>query len=202
MHPERTAVTLTVTNPYLDEFTALGAVGDHKVGSPAWTKAIMARSDLTRKYAWAIPDMGALAAIVACGPIVEIGAGAGYWASLVAAAGGDIVAYDTIPVGTGENSYLAGIAWFDVVVGDATAVLDHQNRALLLCWPPYDHPLASECLELYTGDTVVYVGEYRGGCNAEDSFFDQLETGFDRVERVAIPRWEGMHDELTVWTRR
>ena len=48
------------------------------------------------------------------------------------------------------------------------------RRALLLVFPP-PGPMAKACLDAYAGDTVLYVGEGRGGCCADGAFFDALE---------------------------
>jgi hypothetical protein len=53
-----------------------------------------AGEELHRKYAWAIPDARALRIIKHFAPVVEMGAGTGYWCSLLRESGVDIVAYD------------------------------------------------------------------------------------------------------------
>ncbi len=57
-----------------------------------------------------------------------------------------------------------------------------RGRILLLVYPSPDSDMAVNALEEYTNawplnDTVVYVGEGRGGANANDKFFDFLENG-------------------------
>ena len=57
-----------------------------------------------------------------------------------------------------------------------------RGRVLLLVYPP-PSDLAHRALQEYvkvspsTHDTVVYVGEGRGGANGDDAFFDELEQG-------------------------
>ena len=50
---------------------------------------------LRKFFSWAIPCEEALQTIKKYGPICEVGAGSGYWASLLADRGVDIEAYDT-----------------------------------------------------------------------------------------------------------
>lgn len=46
-------------------------------------------------------------------------------------------------------------------------------RTLLLVYPgPND--MASSCLKEYRGNCILYVGEPRGGVNANDEFFSAL----------------------------
>ena len=190
-------MTLQVT--YLDEFKA--ARGDQwlsrypivKIGGESPRKA------LVKKYAWAVPEPAAIHVIVGFArKIVEIGAGTGYWASLIAAAGGDIVAYDPQPY---ENGWCDGY-WFDVHVGDEKAVLDHQDRALFLCWPPYAEPVAENALKLYKGNKVIYIGEGHGGCTGTDEFHDALGKDWQLIESVWLPQWEGLHDDVELYVRR
>jgi len=49
---------------------------------------------LRKKYAWAIPDKKSLFILNYFSPLVEIGAGRGYWAMLLQNIGCDIVPYD------------------------------------------------------------------------------------------------------------
>jgi len=56
-----------------------------------------------------------------------------------------------------------------------------RGRVLMLVYPPPDSDMAFEALRVYTetcpqNDTVVYVGEGRRGTNANDAFFDYLES--------------------------
>jgi len=168
------------------------------------------------QYAWAIPDDAAIELLVEHSPIVEIGAGRGYWASLIQAAGGEVVCYDKNPPDTStENMWcppdghptpfqtVARIetpVFIEIHLGGPESVLGHQGRTLFLCWPPMSK-MAHEAVVNYTGDTVVYVGEGPGGCTANDAFFEHMEKYFDEEEHT-IPFWEGLHDYLAVFTRK
>jgi hypothetical protein len=88
------------------------------------------RRELAALFAWAIPGDGALAVLARYGPLLECGAGTGYWAALLRARGADIVACDLAP---GHKP------WTPVRRADSiTAVRRHRDRALFLCWPPHD----------------------------------------------------------------
>lgn len=57
-----------------------------------------------------------------------------------------------------------------------------RGRILLLVYPSPDSDMAITAIEEYAeasplNDTVVYVGEGRGGANANDAFFNYLENG-------------------------
>jgi len=171
---------------------------------------------LQQKYAWAIPSPEAISRLAELGPMVEIGAGRGYWAALINDAGGDVICYDAFPPTEPGNFWAPPVGQhqhFDVEVliekaqftevqqgGPQVAAL-HPHRALFLCWPVYEDLMALECLAHYKGDTVVYVGEPKGGCTGCDAFHDQLETEFEEVECIDIPFWDGLHDALWIFKR-
>ncbi|KAF4318472.1 hypothetical protein BBO99_00006974 [Phytophthora kernoviae] len=95
---------LTATsNPYLDfhrKFCRehpgeLTAVFDPELSDERRSEMYAALDvSVAMKYSWAIPDERALQIIKHYGPIVEMGAGSGYWARLLQLRGVDIVAYD------------------------------------------------------------------------------------------------------------
>lgn len=134
------------------------------------------RREVQLRYSWAIPSTEAIARLVALSPLVEVGAGTGYWSSLIADAGGDIVAFDSHPAGL-PSYYVGGTmenpVWhsdqrpfYPVAVGSAAEVAAaYPERTLFLCWPPNNEPMAADAIAAYHGAggrRVVYVGEVHG----------------------------------------
>src|SRR3990172_10543074 len=164
------------------------------------------RNKLVRKYSWAIPNDEALDKIALHSPIVEIGAGTGYWASLLKGRGADIKAYDSHPPNglPGSNPYRHGKMWFSVKRGSFSVLAKHKNRALFLCWPPYNDPIAYDCLEAYEangGKTFIYIGESSYGCNGDENFHEMLKCKWSLIKMVDLPQWEGIHDNLFIYKR-
>lgn len=117
---------MTFRNPYLAEFDSFN--GSHLFSS------FEARERLVKRYAWAVPTEEAVRVIASHGPVVEIGAGTGYWASLLRQVGTDVVAYDRSPH---DNHWCVGTHSL-VEVGGPEKASEHPDRTLFLCWPPYD----------------------------------------------------------------
>lgn len=54
-------------------------------------------------YAYAVPNEAALTTLTALGPLVEMGAGAGYWARLLKMRGAKVLPMDVHPQGDGDH---------------------------------------------------------------------------------------------------
>lgn len=149
-----------------------------------------------------LPEIHLVEALRGIAPLVEIGAGAGYWAYRLRAAGVDVVAYDQAPVGgPRENRYHPKASgWSEVLVGDASVLAVHPDRTLLLCWPPAFSSLGT-VLDSYRGDTVAYVGD-RGPMCAWPSGLEERYKLVQRYPVVAIDPAPGSSPEMSVWTRR
>lgn len=162
------------------------------------------RTRIARDYSWAVPSEEALQEITKFSPVVEMGAGTGYWAYLLQNLGCDIVAYDEHPPNlAGEgliNAWHSNGVYAQVLQAKPSVLKRHPDRTLFLCWPPQFGSMARECLTHWKGKYLIYVGELHGCC-AEEQFFDTLETMFECIKIVNIPCWMGLHDCLYVFRR-
>jgi hypothetical protein len=98
--------------------------------------------------------------------------------------------------------------WVPVLPSDsAAAVRSHTDRALFLCWPPYDVDAGSyAALRAYQGDTLLYIGELPGrngspGATGTVRFHRELLLNWSVAEQVALPTWPGLRDRLVVYRR-
>lgn len=189
---------LRLENPYLEEFEAT---------APRWPvppelrkltmERYVLRQALVAKYAWGIPSDAAIELLLRYSPLVEMGAGTGYWAGLIRSAGGDVLAYDRYPPPDRRNRWHAGQpTWSEVQPGGVKRLRLHPDRTLFLCWPPDDEPMGIESLTAYPGRTVVFAGETGAGSDLAR----ELDR-WDLVETLDIPQWEGIRDRLFVLRR-
>jgi hypothetical protein len=161
------------------------------------------RKPLVKKYAWAIPNEKALQTIATYEPIIEIGAGTGYWAYLLQQMGVDLIPYDIAPPKKWDNRWFGSdYQWTTIKRKGPQAVRTHPHRTLMLCWPPYDGHMAYEALSLTKATHVIYIGEGWGGCCADDTFFEYLKEHFDLKEEISIPQWDCISDSLAVYKRK
>lgn len=207
----REAVGLGPTEPVPDHSLDLTLRSFNVDRSLSW---VMRREVLVRRYAWAVPTDEALDELAKHAPLVEMGAGTGYWASLLRARGVDVIAYDKTPVGNPElpnpwHSEREGlplgakiVPFTEVLCGAPAVLAQRADRSLFLCWPPYSDPMAYDSLMAWEGKTLVLVAEGTGGATADEPFWERLDELFECVAHVRLPQWPGLHDVMTVWRRR
>jgi hypothetical protein len=162
------------------------------------------RRELASLFSWAIPDEPALALLARYAPLVECGAGMGYWAALLRARGVDVLAFDRAHPGARSAHHRAARApWTQVARAESVdAARRHGERTLLLCWPPYDKDAASyAALRAYRGSTLVYIGEPGEGATGSVRFHRELSLNWTQVEVLDLPRWPRLRDRLMVYRR-
>lgn len=196
-------------NPYLELVELLGG------GRGAWrlTPGLAQLLDLPERrrelaslFAWAIPTDEAIALLARHAPLVECGAGMGYWSALLRARGAEVVAYDAAPPGRNKaNDYHRRTRrpWSEVRRSpSATAARRHADRTLLLCWPPLDDDRASyAALRAYRGDSVIHIGELDEGATGSVRFHRELRMNWTLVETVDLPHWPRLRDRVMVYRR-
>jgi hypothetical protein len=189
-------------NPYLELALLLA-------NAPAEAQRLLdleaRRRELASMFSWAIPTEPALAVLARYAPLVECGAGMGYWAALLRARGVDALAYDLAPPGKARNAWhrRGRRPWTEVQAASAaSAARRHRERTLLLCWPPYDDDAASYgALRAYRGDVLVHIGERDEGATGSVRFHRELRLNWTLAEELELPHWPRLRDRLMVYRR-
>jgi hypothetical protein len=211
----RRASVETIDNPYLHAF--LAPISEVEIASPdahgyEYLAACLRRNRLVAEYAWAIPTEDVVRKIAALSPICELGCGTGYWAKLLRDVGAKILAVDAKPPLEGKNFWHRPKTgplqqptvlrhFVDVVRGDVATFDVPPEQTLMLCWPPFDNGMASQALARYSGSRVIYIGEGKGGCTGDDDFHTALAEQWKLDTCYEIPQWEGLHDDVRVYSR-
>ena len=179
------------------------------------------RRHLIGTYAFGIPGEEALACLARHAPIVEMGAGLGYWARCLRERGVDVVAYDamgeqwrawfrpTVLERTAEGLVARldplrsePVSWTDVLVGGPEVLACHADRTLLLCWPDLWSAFDEASLRVYGGERVACVGEPGERGTGSQGFRRLLRRAWRPVDDAPVPRWPGCDDHLVVYERR
>jgi hypothetical protein len=187
--------------------------GGHSEGS---ARLAYAQVLLQAIYAYAIPSPETLEWIsrfCAGQPVVELGAGRGYWAAQLTLSGLVVDAYDVEPPGNSGNvSFLPAAGQTDVWhhVGDlgefADRVSGRSGLVLFLCWPPgWGNTMASQALSDFDkagGSRLIFIGEPRGGKTGDDAFFDALSATWKLDSQDAQHvSWWNLGDTAQAWVR-
>jgi hypothetical protein len=175
---------LKILNPYGDLFELLKDEPDEL--------RLAARKKLIWAYSWAVPNDQALQTLAEFRAVIELGAGTGYWAWVASQAGANITALDKHPESAPH--------WVEVKEGGAQDLSSFSDHALMLCWPPYHEPMALDALHAYSGQTVIYIGEWRGR-TADERFHDELEAHFVQKIKIPLLQWPGFRDEMIVFNK-
>ncbi|OWZ22087.1 Clavaminate synthase [Phytophthora megakarya] len=158
-------------------------------------------------YAYATPTQEALDVIAKHAPIVEVGAGTGYWSSLLQRADVDVVAYDKAPPSAEAaegNAYHGHVPPFCAVGRGGPEVLgqdDMADRSLFLCYPPPGDTMAVRSVQLFQGDVILHVGEWQGD-TGDSRFESELQRRFVLEQEISLPNWGNSAYGLTVWRRK
>jgi hypothetical protein len=119
--------------------------------------------------------------------------------------GVDILACDPLAAGEpGSHRHENTTAWTEIFSAGPEILRVQQLRTLFLCWPPPFSSMAADCLKLYRGEVLLYVGEEPGGCCGDEEFEELIKRDWVEEKRVNIPRWPApfVKDSLYVYRRR
>jgi hypothetical protein len=181
---------------------------------------------LRDEYACSVPNNEAIAVLARHQPLLEVGAGGGYWASLLHKMRVDIMAitsakfsleWNTV-AGIEEGTPLYAVSHFaGLQEGGPQVVCQHADRTLVLMWSDYmgSGTFGLECVRNYTGKTLILVGEWHDwtlgsstpGTPAHGQAFSLsmqqlVDKEYERVQTVALPNWPAHVDRLMVFKRR
>ncbi|MFI6391505.1 hypothetical protein [Nonomuraea sp. NPDC050540] len=209
------------SNPYWDIVEPL--VSEHEGRQVAnggrlkgSARLAFAQTILQAAYAYAIPSPKTIewvSGFSADLPIVELGAGRGYWAGQLSRAGIAVEAYDLEPPDKAKNVSFLGAAgqidvWHPVGSLEEFATRSRSmNYVLFLCWPPgWGNTMASEALlsfEKAGGERLIYIGEPKGGITGDDAFFYALSERWrlDSTDQHFVSWWTSA-DIAQSWIRK
>ena len=153
------------------ELERVVAIGDHG----RWV-------DLHVSHAYICPSIELLDKLVLMSPLIEIGAGTGYWARLLRDLGADVIAADRdVPEST----------WSEVVVGTHELLANHPARSLLVVMPY--RPRSEVIVKAYPGRRMVVCtqGAYPNlqmiGDDEQVLASALHSAGWDAVESISLP---------------
>jgi hypothetical protein len=169
---------------------------------------------LQATYAYAIPSpetIGWISHFCAGRPVVEMGAGRGYWAAQMSRAGMTVDAYEMDPPDKAGNVSFPQVkgqadVWYPVNELEAAREDAWSDHVLFLCWPPgWGDTMASDTLakfEAAGGNRLIYIGEPKGGKTGNDAFFEALSAHWmlESIDQTFVSWWN-LTDAAQGWIR-
>jgi hypothetical protein len=203
-----------IVAPFVFEYEGRRVVnGGREGGSSRLGYAAMI---LQTAYAYALPSPKTLQWMAKSSsgrPLIELGAGRGYWAAQLARQGLTIEAYDVEPPSLVRNPSFPAArgqrdAWYEVGNLEEFALRKASlgDGVLFLCWPPgWGNKMASESLidfEDAGGTEIIFIGEPQGGKTADDQFFELLSTRWRLASQdLNFVSWWNLNDVAQHWIR-
>lgn len=158
------------------------------------------RRKVIDRFGFAILDRKTIERLRPYAPFVEVGAGSGYWTYELRRFGVDCIATEPNPR---RNKYGFEKVWCRRRHMDGIeAVTAFPDRTPLVVWPCYNDPWAERMLKKVKAKVFVYVGEGYGGCTGDDGFHNLLSKKWESIETITIPKWQCIHDDVTVYRRK
>lgn len=161
------------------------------------------RRAFIRNWGFSIPCAEAVEALRALGrPLLEIGAGSGYWVALLRAAGLDVIGADVGNAGEGAfGSGLGRLCPIEALDGPA-AVDAYPDRDVFCSWPSREDPWGAEAVRrIRVGRTLALIGDGPEGVIGTPELYALLARDFEQVGEVEIPRFPRLADRLTLHRR-
>lgn len=182
--------------PRAADLRAAGFVGDSE--HPAAVRYV--RKGFVNAWGCSIPCKEAVEALAALSPLVELGAGTGYWSALLAAAGADVVATDLAAQGLNAHGAQLGRHAPVEALSAADAVRRYPERNVFCSWPTLNAAWPLEALKLMQpGRAFAMISEHAGGMAPAAEVFGYLRDRFVEVARIQLPQFPPHSDELAIW---
>ncbi len=149
------------------------------------------------EFGFSIPCAEVLGALQAYQPILEVGAGTGYWTALMRQRSIDVIGTDPDDQGWWER-----VGQYDsqqIKLGARQALQRWPERTVFCSWPSYKETWFLQTLR------VMQVGRYlilieEDSC-ADDKTWKYRDRNFELLTPIKVPAWPGMNDRCGVWRR-
>ena len=161
-------------------------------------------TDVLRVYPEYVPTDTAIETLCEYGPLLEVGAGNGYWAHTVNENGGNCLPTDLSPEAVSTTEFPATVTydgteyetkvWADVREYDGVAaVQDYPDRTVVMCHPSGATRWSEDVLAAITDQPFIFIGEWFPGADATPMFFKRLADDWELVETFPVYDWASMH---------
>jgi hypothetical protein len=141
-----------------------------------------------------------VAALRAIAPLVEVGAGTGYWSALLQAAAVDVVATDPTAAGDVGYGFEGGRHGRVQPLSAGQAIMAYPDRAVFCSWPTQGEAWAlGAAFQMGAGQRMALI---EGSTTGSRGLRRYLATRFELISDIDIPRFPGCDDRLRIYRKR
>ena len=159
------------------------------------------RTKYALKYGYGVPCREVIHAVAQYGPLLEVGAGNGFWSFWLRSKGCDVIATDPKEAGMfNQKNHINDLVQIEAV----EALQRFPNRNVLIVWPYYTSTWPTDIVQrMKVGQILCYVGEGPLGCCAPPSFFSALnQHGVELIYMHRSPAWHMVIDYLAIYRKQ
>ncbi len=202
---------LDLVKKCLDEVVSL------KLYKNMWEETLICsrRPKVNKQFGYCQLDYSSVKSLVdrlqksGCKKILSLGSGLGFTEALVEAVSKEVGHPIKVVCTDPQTSHFSKEEYLHTFVNEVH-VLDHEAAlkkysdvdALFMLWPGYCEPWSVAAVRTARQlgiKTVVYSGEWCGGCTGSDEMHEELEKYWEELEVISYPQWYGMHDRFVVY---
>lgn len=200
--------------PVLKPLLPFDSYPDLKGYSPLSVDALrmwFGREKFIELYGFVLVTEECLAALVAQTKgkrVLDVGSGCGFLAFALEEQGVEVTALDMEDPKVGTSSFGFKQVWKLDVVSAFQPEMAHAYDVVILSWPGSGTVAADVARALLPGQILLYMGEWRGGCTAEEGFFELLDgSDWELLEPESRSlnmyhyRFQGLKDRWHVYRR-
>jgi len=178
------------------------------------------RDKFVSEYSWAVPSeksINYMKQFIGGELALELGSGNGLWAKLLKDSGLNIIPTDPA-IWSLDSTYNPNKEdkYIEVEKINHIQAIEkyHDANILIFIWPSYDENYAAEAVELFSGNKIIYIGEGKNGCTANDRFHELLDDEWRLVysdgcevnknesnKSYEIDRWTAIYDKIFFYIR-
>ena len=150
-------------------------------------------------FGFSLPCAEVLDTLAKHAPILEVGAGTGYWTALMRHRGIEVIGTDPDL----QHHWKDGVGRYDphqARLEAKTAVRRYPDRTVFCSWPSLNQTWFRQALKaMRRGQCVIVIEE--DAC-ADDRTWNYRDAHFESEEHITVPAWYGCNDRCGVWRKR
>jgi hypothetical protein len=156
------------------------------------------RDEAISEFGFGLPSRELIDALEQHQPIIEVGAGTGYFTALMRKRGIDVIGTDC---GPGQRFCVGRYDPKQLSLQAKTAVRRYRDRTVFCSWPSLWHTWFRQALRaMQVGQKLIVIEE--DAC-AEDSAWEYRDQAFEEIGKsIPLPAWPNLNDRASCWVKK